>query len=105
MPAQLLAGSLGALMISSLALAQTSPSSSPNATAPNAPPSGTSQPGVQAVNTATMAVRFITAQPADFLSSNLVGTNVYNNQNETIGEIEDLVIDNGKALRAIVIGV
>ena len=60
--------------------------------------------GMQTATTATMVVKFVAATPADVLSSNLVGTDVYNNQNENIGEIEDLVIENGKTVRALVIG-
>ena len=42
---------------------------------------------------------------ADTLSSRLVGTNLYNLQNESLGEIEDLVIENGKTVSGIVVGV
>ena len=52
-----------------------------------------------------MAVKFVTVQPADFMSSKLVGVNVYNNQNELLGEIEDLVIDNGKTITGVVVSV
>ncbi|WP_456684585.1 PRC-barrel domain-containing protein [Bradyrhizobium sp. P5_C11_2] len=61
--------------------------------------------GIQAVQSATVALRFVNVEPADTLSSRLVGSNVYNNQNETIGEIEDLVIENGKTIKAVVIGI
>ena len=50
--------------------------------------------GLRTADSATVAVKFVTVQPADFMSSKLVGVNVYNNQNESLGEIEDLVIDN-----------
>jgi sporulation protein YlmC with PRC-barrel domain len=39
------------------------------------------------------------------MSSRLVGMNLYNNQNESVGEIEDLVIDNGKTITGVVAGV
>ena len=39
------------------------------------------------------------------MSSKLVGTTVYNNQNEKLGEIQDLTIDNGKTLSGVVVSV
>ena len=39
------------------------------------------------------------------LASNLIGLDVHNLQNEEVGEIEDLVVENGKTIRGIVIGV
>ncbi len=44
-------------------------------------------------------------QPADVMSSKLIGANVYNAKNESIGEIEDLAIDNGKTVRSVIISV
>lgn len=61
--------------------------------------------GMQMANSATVAVRFVTVKPADFMTSRLVGTTVYNNQNESLGEIEDLVVDNGKAISGVVVSV
>ena len=43
--------------------------------------------------TATAKIKFVTAKPAEVTSSKLVGKNLYNNKNETIGQVEDLVID------------
>lgn len=39
------------------------------------------------------------------LASQLIDLDVYNLQNENLGEIEDLVIDNGKQIRAVVVSV
>lgn len=39
------------------------------------------------------------------MTSKLIGINVYNNQNETLGEIEDLVVDKGKTLSGVVVSV
>ncbi|MEN3230263.1 PRC-barrel domain-containing protein [Methylorubrum rhodesianum] len=47
----------------------------------------------------------MTVKPADVMSSKLVGTTVYNNKNETVGEVEDLVIENGKTVTGVVVGV
>jgi sporulation protein YlmC with PRC-barrel domain len=85
--------------ISTLAMAQT--------TAPNATTSasGTTAGGLRIADRATVAVRFVTVKPVDIMSSKLVGMNVYNNQNETLGEIQDLVIDNGKTITGLIVGV
>ena len=61
--------------------------------------------GLRTANSATVAVKFVTVEPADFMSSKLVGVNVYNNQNESLGEIEDPVIDNGKTITGVVVSV
>jgi hypothetical protein len=119
MPKRLLltACALGAL--TSLAVAQstqTTPPASPTtppppaSTPPAQPAPGASggqaaQPGIRAVDPATVAVTFYTVQPADMLASRLMDLDVHNLQNEEIGEIEDLIIDNGKNIRAVVISV
>ncbi|MFG1410510.1 PRC-barrel domain-containing protein [Xanthobacter sp. VTT E-85241] len=38
---------------------------------------------------------FVTAKPTDVLSYNLIGLNVVNGQNETVGEIKDLMLSQG----------
>jgi sporulation protein YlmC with PRC-barrel domain len=50
-------------------------------------------------------VKFVTVKPADLMSSQLIGTNVYNNQNESLGEIEDLVVENGQTITGVVVSV
>lgn len=44
----------------------------------------------------TTTQTFIAAQPTDVLSSNLIDLDVTNNANESIGEIKDLVLSEGK---------
>ena len=48
---------------------------------------------------------FANVQPTELMASNLIDLDVYNPQNEKIGEVEDLVLDSGRAVRALVIGV
>jgi ribosomal 30S subunit maturation factor RimM len=48
---------------------------------------------------------FYSVRPADVLASDMIGMRVYNAENENIGEIEDLVIDNNKDVKAVVLGV
>ena len=57
------------------------------------------------VQTATQQLNFYSVQAADLRASDLIGMNVYNTNNESIGEIEDLILDNGKTLRAVIIDV
>lgn len=61
--------------------------------------------GLRMADKATLAVRFVTVKPAAFMASRLIGTDVYNNQNEAVGEIEDLVVDNGKTVSGVVVSV
>ena len=76
------------------------------------PPAGTAMPtsaggvgGMTMADTATAKIKFVTAKPAEVTSSRLVGKSLYNNKNETVGEIEDLVIDNGKTVTGVVVSV
>ncbi|WP_375276330.1 PRC-barrel domain-containing protein [Methylorubrum thiocyanatum] len=76
------------------------------------PPAGTAMPtsaggmgGMTMADTATAKIKFVTAKPAEVTSSKLVGKNLYNNKNETIGEVEDLVIENGKTVTGVVVSV
>lgn len=80
------------------ALAQTA---TPTATGMGA----SSETGMKMADKATVKLKFVTVKPADVMSSKLVGTTVYNNQNENVGEVEDLVIDNGKTVTGVVVSV
>lgn len=82
----------------SLALAQETvkPATSPSVAATG---------GMTMADKATVKVTYVTAQPADVMSSKLIGLNVYNNANESVGEIEDLVIVDGKTISAVILGV
>lgn len=94
--------------LSGLAIAQTqNPApAAPAQPAPSAQPApGATPPGVRVVDPTTLKLTFYTAQPADFSANNVINSNVYNLQNEDIGEVEDLIIDDGKRLRALVISV
>lgn len=76
----------------------------PTTTAPAAAGTGAGT-GMLMADKAVAKVVFVATQPADVLSSKLIGLNVYNNNNETVGEIEDLVIVDGKTVSAVVLGV
>jgi sporulation protein YlmC with PRC-barrel domain len=65
----------------------------------------TTQPGVRRVDGGALVLSFYTAMPADTRASKLIGEEVYNLNNENIGEVSDLIIDNGKTIKAIVVSV
>lgn len=54
---------------------------------------------------ATSKMELAKSLSSEIMSSNLVGATVYNNQNESIGKIEDLAIANGKSIAGVVVGV
>ena len=70
--------------VSGFALAQSpAPRAQTNVPAATAQTRGmNADKGLRIADSATMAVKFVTVQPADFMSSKLVGVNVYNNQNK-----------------------
>jgi len=107
MPKRLLVTACILPLLSGLALSQTNQP----APAPNTSGRGTTQPGqaadpgLRTIDPTTVQVTFYTVQPADMPLSNLLELDVYNLQNEKVGEIEDAILDNGKTVKAIVIGV
>jgi sporulation protein YlmC with PRC-barrel domain len=44
-------------------------------------------------------------QPGQMRASKLIGTNIRNNANETIGEINELILDKDGKIAAVVVGV
>ena len=61
--------------------------------------------GITMADHATHTINYVATTPADMMSSKLVGMDVYNNQNDKLGEVEDLVIDNGKTITGVVVSV
>ena len=55
-----------------------------------------------ATTTAVATETFTSAKPTDVLSYNLIGLNVTNGQNETVGEIKDLILSQGQLAGYIV---
>jgi sporulation protein YlmC with PRC-barrel domain len=98
MSKHLVLGVLALTCASFSALAQT-------ATPPAAGVGSSSNTGMKMADTATVKLKFVTVKPADVMSSKLVGSTVYNNQNENVGEVEDLVIENGKTVTGVVVSV
>jgi hypothetical protein len=54
---------------------------------------------------ASAPVKYGKVATGDLMSSKLIGVDVYNNEKEKIGEIKDLVIDNGEGLTGVVVSV
>ncbi|TCT07620.1 PRC-barrel domain-containing protein [Aquabacter spiritensis] len=61
--------------------------------------------GMTMGTTSTVALRFVNFSSADLMASRLEDLDVYNNQNESIGEIEDFVIKDGKTISGVVVSV
>lgn len=73
-----------------------------SSTMPNEP---ATRPATEASQPTTdMAAQYVTPADTDFVASSLINTNVQNMQNETIGEIKDVVIRQNQ-VEGIVIGV
>ncbi len=90
---------LVALLLAMPALAQTTPTTppagdKPSATAPA--PSAQTQSG---------QLQFYTHQPREMRASVLLGANVTNTANETVGEINELILDKDGKIAAVVVGV
>ena len=77
----------------------------------SAPPSTTVNPTPMATTkTAAQPVpaegpNFIQVQSVDMLSSNVVGLDIYNNQNNDIGKIQDIAFDSSKQVTGYILSV
>lgn len=96
--------------MSALSTASYAQTASPSNTAPMTPTTSATttmsgMSGMKMATSATMAVKFATVKPADIMSSKLTGIDIFNNQNEKLGEVDDLVIEDGKTLTGLVVGV
>ena len=69
-------------------------------------PAQASNPGLREVDVSKLTTTFYSlTTPDDMLASALLGLDVHNLQDEDIGTIRDVIIDDGKTLRAVVISV
>ncbi|CAN7636880.1 PRC-barrel domain-containing protein [Rhizobium sp. LjRoot98] len=62
-------------------------------------------PGITMGTAATIPLKYVNIQDTDLMTSRLIGIDIYNKQNETIGEISDVVIGDGKSVIGIVASV
>jgi sporulation protein YlmC with PRC-barrel domain len=81
------------------------PASASTANQPANNAANPSQPGVRTVTDASLRLDFYAVTATDIRASDLIGMDVYNLENEAVGEVEDLVLDNGKNIKGIVISV
>ncbi|QND44471.1 PRC-barrel domain containing protein (plasmid) [Rhizobium lusitanum] len=88
---------LALTLISGVAFAQT--------TAATGADAALAGPGITMGKTANGPLKYVNIQDSDLVTSKLVGVDVYNKQNEAIGEISDVVIGDGKSVIGIVASV
>jgi sporulation protein YlmC with PRC-barrel domain len=89
-----IAATAAALLMSSAAVAQTAP--------PSPAPAATT---VTATTTTVTATSWMTQEaPGQWRTSKLIGLNVYNNDNEKIGGISELIVDRAGKIEAVVVG-
>ena len=107
-----LTATVALIALGGIASAQTTaPAPATTAPATTAPMNNTSSmdnnamSGMKMADTATVALKFVTVTSADIMSSKLIGVNVYNNKQESLGEIEDLAVENGKTVKGVVVSV
>ena len=62
-------------------------------------------PGLTMGKSATMPLKYVNIQDSDLVMSKLIGVDLYNKNDETIGEISDVVIGGGKSVIGIVASV
>lgn len=62
-------------------------------------------PGITMGKAATMPLKYVQVQQNDLATSKLIGVDIYNKQNEDIGEISDVIIGSGKTVVAVVASV
>ncbi|MDB5651348.1 MAG: photosystem reaction center subunit [Hyphomicrobiales bacterium] len=93
-----------------LTVAQTTPAPAPappvSATTNSTVGTGTDQvSGFTMAEKAPAPARFITLKPGNLTTDDLIGAKVVNNQNESLGEVEDLLIDSGKTVSGVILSV
>ncbi len=96
---------LGSALICAPALAQTS-SGSGSAGSSSTGGSATMSPGTSTTGNAGMSGSSMTQmQPGQWRASQLEGLNVYNQNNEKIGDISEMLVDQSGKIQAVVVGV
>ncbi len=84
-------------LLSGAAVAQTAAATGADATLTG--------PGITMGTAATIPLKYVNIQDTDLMTSRLIGIDIYNKQNEAIGEISDVVIGDGKSIIGIVASV
>jgi sporulation protein YlmC with PRC-barrel domain len=94
---RLLVAGLTLTLLSGAASAQTTAASGADATLAG--------PGIAMGKMASGPLKYVNIQDTDLVTSKLIGVDIYNKQNEDIGEISDVVIGDGKSVIGIVASV
>ena len=87
---------VAALLIAAPAAFAQTTTTPPATSPPAAAPSATTSPG---------SMKFYSSQPGQMRAGKLIGINIKNNANETIGEINELILDKDGKVVAVVVGV
>ena len=97
---------LGSALMAAPALAQTS-SGSGSTTSPSTgtAPTMNNTAGSSAAGSTMGAGSMTQIQPGQWLASKLEGLDVYNNNNEKIGDISEMLVDQSGKIQAVVVGV
>ena len=78
---------------------------SPGANQNGANPPANSPKATTAQDVPSKGPNFVTPQKDEMLSSNVVGLDIYNDQNNNIGKIQDVVVDTSKKVTAYILSV
>ncbi len=62
-------------------------------------------PGISMGTAATVPLKYVEIKDTDLVTSKLVGMNIYNKENNEIGEISDVVIGDGKSVIGVIASV
>src|SRR5262249_55506492 len=100
MYSKLLIGGLLSSVVIVSAFAQSNPAPSPSG--PGTPPAATPAPSSENRTTSTVAPASTSGM---WRSSKLIGLNVYNDQNEKLGDISEILLDKSGKVEGVVIGV
>jgi hypothetical protein len=101
---------LGTMSTAAFAQQPAAPAEQPAATAPAATAADGADatmvgPGITMGKAATMPLKTVEIKDTDLVTSNLVGLNIYNKENEEVGEISDIVIGEGKSVIGVIASV
>jgi sporulation protein YlmC with PRC-barrel domain len=102
MHSKLLIGGLLSSVVIVSAFAQSSPPA-PSAPPAQSPPMATPAPASKPADTA--AATKPASQSGQWRASKLVGLNVYNDQNEKLGDISEILLDKSGKVEGVIIGV
>lgn len=101
-----IASALALTLASGTAFAQSAPASSaPTALEVAEMVIALAPGGMLLGDTPSTSVRYVSVQPADMVTSGLIGATIYNTKDEKIGEVADLVVSGGNEVTGVVASV